>query len=65
MVKPVVAEAMNFSEGGIEIRHEGSDLPVGLKVLVFVGTLGIAERRAEVVWSKRLSGRSRSGLRWI
>ena len=57
-------ETMDHSEGGIGITCNCSKLSIGNRVFVYIETLNVSEKEAEVVWLKQFNGDCAAGLRW-
>lgn len=61
----LTAETIDFSRGGLGIKHEGKKLSKGTKVYVTVEELKLFNEMADVVWSEEKGKREyRSGLKW-
>ena len=62
----ISAETIDYSEGGIGLSYNGSEIPKGTLVSVFIETLDIVNRNARVVWTS-VSGELsfRAGLQWV
>ena len=60
----IFVETLNHSKGGLSIIYDGEKLSVGNRVLVYVETLNISQKEAEVVWLKHVNGDCTAGLRW-
>ncbi|MDT8317221.1 MAG: PilZ domain-containing protein [bacterium] len=57
-------ETLDHSEGGIGISFNCSKLSVGHRVFVYIETLNVSAKEAEVVWLKQFNGDCAAGLRW-
>ena len=58
-------ETLDHSKGGLSIVYNGEKLSVGSKVFVYIETLNISGKEAEVVWIKQLKGCWAAGLQWV
>ena len=57
-------ETVDHSKGGIGITCNCSKLSVGNRVFVYIETLNVSEKEAEVVWLNQFNGDCAAGLRW-
>ena len=62
--KPISAETIDYSDGGIKLIYEGSSLPVGIEVMISASCLDITNKTGKVVWSNPHSGGFMAGLQW-
>lgn len=60
----VFVETIDHSKGGLGIIYSGERLYVGSKLFVYIETLNISSKEAEVVWLRQLNGDCTAGLRW-
>jgi hypothetical protein len=58
-------ETLNHSKGGLSIIYDGEKLSVGDRIFVYVETLNVSQREAEVVWVKQINGNCAAGLQWV
>ena len=57
-------ETLDHSEGGIGVTYNCAKLSVGNRVFVYIETLNVSEKEAEVVWLNQFNGDCAAGLRW-
>ncbi len=62
--KPISAETIDYSDGGIKLIYEGSSLPVGTEAMISASRLDITNKTGKVVWSNPHSGGFMAGLQW-
>ena len=62
--KPIFAETIDYSEGGIKLTYGGSSLPVGMEVMISTSRLDITNKTGKVVWSNPHNGGFIAGLQW-
>ncbi len=62
--KPISAETIDYSDGGIKLIYEGSSLPVGTEAMISVSHLDITNKTGKVVWSNPHSGGFMAGFQW-
>jgi DNA-binding NarL/FixJ family response regulator len=62
--KPIPAETIDYSDGGIKLIYEGSSIPVGIEVMISASRLDITNKTGKVVWSNPHSGGFMAGLQW-
>ena len=60
----IFVETLDYSKGGLGIIYDGEKLSVGNRLFVYVETLNVSSKEAEVVWLKQLNGDCAAGLRW-
>ena len=60
----IFVETLNHSKGGLGIIYDGEKLSDGNKVFVYIETLNISQKEAEVIWLKQINGGWTAGLRW-
>ena len=60
----IFVETLNHSKGGLGIIYDGEKLSVGNRLFVYIETLNVSSKEAEVVWLKQLNGDCAAGLRW-
>ena len=58
-------ETLDHSKGGLGIIYDGEKLSVGNRLFVYIETLNVSSKEAEVVWLKQLNGGGAAGLRWV
>lgn len=58
-------ETLDHSAGGLGIIYDGEKLFVGNRLFVYVETLNVSSKEAEVVWLKPFKGNCAAGLRWV
>ena len=57
-------ETLDHSKGGLGIIYDGEKLSVGNKLFVYIETLNVSNKEAEVVWLKQLNGDYAAGFQW-
>ena len=57
-------ETLDHSNGGLGIIYDGEKLSAGNRVFVYIETLDISQKEAEVVWLRQINGACTAGLRW-
>ena len=58
-------ETSDHSKGGLGIIYDGEKISIGNRILVYIETLNVFKKEAEVVWLKQLNGDCAAGLRWL
>ena len=58
-------ETLDHSKGGLSIICNSEKLSVSNRVFVYIETLNISGKEAEVVWLKQLNGCWAVGLQWV
>ena len=67
--KSKISEAMfvetsDHSKGGLSLIYDEKILSVGNRVFIYIESLNIFKKEAEVVWSSQLDDAFKSGLKW-
>lgn len=62
--EPILAETIDYSDGGIKLIYEGRSLPVGTEAMISVSCLDITNKTGKVVWFNQHSGGFMAGLQW-
>lgn len=62
--KPIYAEAIDYSNGGIRIIYEGSSLPIDTEAMISVSPLSITNKMGKVVWSHPYNEGFMAGFQW-
>ncbi len=57
-------EILNHSKDGLGIIYDGEKLSVGNRLFVYIETLNVSSKEAEVVWLKQFNGDCAAGLQW-
>ena len=60
----VFVETLDHSKGGLGIIYDGEKLSVSNRLFVYIETLNVSSKEAEVVWLKQINGDCTAGLRW-
>ena len=63
--EPVFVEILDHSEAGLSIIHDCKTLTVGRRLAVYIETLNISGKEAEVAWLKEINGDCAAGLKWV
>ena len=58
-------ETLDHSKGGLGIIYDCEKLSAGNRVFVYIETLNVSQKEAEVVWLNQVNGDCTAGLRWV
>ncbi|MDH3973688.1 MAG: PilZ domain-containing protein [Deltaproteobacteria bacterium] len=61
----IFVETLDHSKGGLGIIYDGEKLSIGNRFFVYIDTLNISSKAAEIVWLRQLNGNYTAGLRWL